>query len=230
MKKTLLLVIGLLFIVANQAGAQKLGFIGGPSLSHGNIWCSDDIAIIKPMPGAGFHVGGLFEWDITNRWGWDVAAMYEMRSSSFNFSYNRDTSTYFNRQLFYLNIPAHVYVNFPIQNKYVISAFVGPVFTCGLHGRDIAWEMTDLKKPVTYEKEKMFDKDAGRVVRCEIAAEIGLAFKYKNFQGRASYQYGINNSTKDDYRYTMPLPTGTKTYYTQGTLKLSFAYLFDLRK
>lgn len=217
-------------VVPASVAAQKLGFIGGPSMSHSTMWCEDEGAGFKPIPGAGFHVGALFEWDITNRWGWDAAVMYEMRSSAFDLSYSGvDTTNYFNRQLFYLNVPVHVYVNFPIRNRYVISTFVGPVFTCALHGRDIAWENTEMRKPVMYEKEDLFGKE-GRIVRCEIAAEIGMAFKYRNFQGRLSYQYGINNLTKDNYLYTLPMTSGTKTYLTQGTLKLSFAYLFDLRK
>ena len=173
-------------VVPASVAAQKLGFIGGPSMSHSTMWCEDEGAGFKPIPGAGFHVGALFEWDITNRWGWDAAVMYEMRSSAFDLSYSGvDTTNYFNRQLFYLNVPVHVY--------------------------------------------DLFGKE-GRIVRCEIAAEIGMAFKYRNFQGRLSYQYGINNLTKDNYLYTLPMTSGTKTYLTQGTLKLSFAYLFDLRK
>ncbi len=228
----ILIAIVITAVFSVSASAQKLGFIGGPSMSHSTMWCADEDAGFKPIPGAGFHVGALFEWDITNRWGWDAAATYEMRSSAFNLSYaGVDTSTYFNRQLFYLNVPVHVYVNFPVQNKYVISAFIGPVFTCALHGRDIAWQNTDMRRPVMYENEAegLFGKD-GRIVRCEIAAEVGMAFKYRNFQGRLSYQYSLNNATRNDYLYTLPMSSGTNTYLTQGTLKLSFAYLFDLRK
>jgi hypothetical protein len=181
MKKTLFIVAAVLLSTVSVS-AQKLGFIGGPSLTHGNISCEDNQAVFAPIPGPGFHVGGLFEWDITNRWGWDAAAMYEMRSSSFNLSYISDTSTFMNRQLFYLNIPVHIYVNFPIQNKYVISTFIGPVFSCGLHGRDIAWMNIETRRPVMFEDKEVFNKDNGRVVRCEIAAEIGVAFKYKGFQ------------------------------------------------
>lgn len=211
--------------------AQKLGFIGGPSLTHGNIWSENTNTEYLPIPGAGFHVGGLFEWDITNRWGFDAAILYDMRSSSFEMNYyNSDTTTLFSRQLFYFNVPVHLYVNIPIKNKYVVSFFAGPSLGIGLHGEDAAWMMIDNKKPVTSQDSEMFEKDKGRVVRFEIAAEIGMAFKYKAYQARIAYQYGINNSTKNGYQYTMPISSTTKNYYTQGSLKLSFAYLFDLRK
>lgn len=228
MRKIFLLIIVSFFSIAITA--QELGFIGGPSLNHGTIIALDDKASFKPIPGGGFHAGLLFEMNITNRWGFDVAAMYQLRTMRWNLGYaTTDTTTTFKRQLGYLNIPVHLFVDFPVQNKYVVSLFGGPVFTCGLHGNDWAWENTEMRRPVTYEKENMFSEE-GRVVRCEIAAELGVAFKINNWQARMSYQYSFNNGTKNRYLYTLPMERNTPTYFTQGELKLSVAYLFDLRK
>lgn len=227
-----------LFVVIIVGGlsvnAQKLGFIGGPSLNHGTIVSSDKQVSFISVPGGGLHVGLLFEMDVTNRWGFETAAMYELRTMRWNVDFANDTVDYtestFKRQLGYLNVPFHFYVNFPMKNQMVMSLFGGPVFTCALHGEDWAWENTDMRKPVTYAREKIFDKDEGRIARCEIAAELGLALKWKNIQGRLSYQYGFNNGTTNKYTYTVPLSSKTVNYFTQGTLKLSVAYLFDLRK
>jgi hypothetical protein len=223
--------------------AQKLGFIGGPSMSYGIVSTSDKAASFTMIPGGGMHVGMLFEMDVTNRWGFDAAVMYELRTMRWDISYVNDStstniSNRFKRQLGYLNVPFHFYVNFPVQNKYVFSLFGGPVFACGLHGEDWAWQKytenvpEGVHKPITYEKENMFG-DKGRIVRCEIAAELGLAFKWKGVQGRLSYQHGFNNDnfTKDTKKYLFTLPLkNAKPYFTQGTVKLSVAYVFDLRK
>ena len=212
--------------------AQKLGFIGGPSMSYGTIYTSDKQASFSMIPGGGLHVGMLFEMDVTNRWGFDAAVMYEMRTMRWNIGYNNDSiSNGFKRQVGYLNVPFHFYVNFPMQKSCVFSLFAGPVFACGLHGEDWAWENSfdvDYRKPVTYEKENMFGDD-GRLVRCEIAAELGLAFKWHGLQGRISYQHTLNNDNFNAYAYTLELPN-IKPYHTQGTVKLSVAYVFDLRK
>ncbi len=216
--------------------AQKLGFIGGPSMSYGIVTTSDKSASFTMIPGEGMHVGMLFEMDVTNRWGFDASVMYELRTMRWDLAYGNDSvqvvDRRFKRQLGYLNLPFHFYVNFPLQNQYVVSLFAGPVFACGLHGEDWAWENTELRKPVTYEKEKMYGKE-GRLVRCEVAAEMGLAFKWKGLQGRLSYQHGFNNDNfaKDTKKYLFTLPLQKTTpYFTQGTVKLSVAYLFDLRK
>ena len=222
-----------------EVNAQKLGFIGGPSMSYGTITNLDKSATVSMIPGGGLHVGMLFEMDVTNRWGFDAAVMYEMRTMRWDLGYSNDSTetsvdNRFKRQLGYLNVPFHFYVNFPIKNEYVVSLFAGPVFTCGLHGEDWAWENysenvpVGVHKPVTYEKKKVFGKD-GRIVRCEIAAELGMAFKWKGLQGRLSYQHGFNNDNFNEYKFTLPV-SGMKPYFTQGTVKLSVAYVFDLRK
>ena len=182
-------------------------------MSYGIVSTSDKAASFTMIPGGGMHVGMLFEMDVTNRWGFDAAVMYELRTMRWDISYVNDStstniSNRFKRQLGYLNVPFHFYVNFPVQNKYVFSLFGGPVFACGLHGEDWAWQKytenvpEGVHKPITYEKENMFG-DKGRIVRCEIAAELGLAFKWKGVQGRLSYQHGFNNDnfTKDTKKY-----------------------------
>ncbi len=227
MKKILFLF--LCFSVALVARSQELGFIGGPQMCHGVVAAADDKASFGSIPGGGLHLGMLFEMNLSSRWGFDVAAMYEYRVMRWNLNYQDvDITTRMRRELGYLNVPFHLFVDFPLNDNYALSLFGGPVFTCGLHAADRAWQMTDLRKPVTQANEKMFDKESGRVVRCEIAAEIGLALKWKRFQGRVSYQHGINNANKK-YLFTM-LERNSKAYFTQGELKLSLAYLFDLRK
>ena len=233
MNKTIKFAIALvaLLTISVTASAQKLGFIGGPSLNHGTILSGDKNASFLSIPGAGLHAGLMFEYDVTNRWGFDISAMYELRTMRWKADYATvDTTTMFKRQIGYLNVPFHFYVNFPLKTELTLSLFGGPVFTCGLHATDKAWLMTPNQKPVTYAQEKIFEKDKGRIVRCEIAAEVGLALKWRNLQGRIGYQYGFNNSTANRYLYTLPMPYQTINYLTQGTLKLSVAYLFDLRK
>ena len=152
-----------------EVNAQKLGFIGGPSMSYGIVTQGDKSVAFTMIPGGGLHLGMLFEMDVTNRWGFDAAMMYELRTMRWGIGYNNDSiSNTFKRQLGYLNVPFHFYVNFPMRNEYVVSLFGGPVFACGLHGEDWAWENytenvpTGVHKPVTNEKKNMFGKD-GRV-------------------------------------------------------------------
>ena len=212
--------------------AQKLGFIGGPTMSYGTIYTNDELAKFTMIPGGGMHLGLLFEMDVTNRWGFDCAAMYELRTMRWGVSYNNDSIVNgFKRQVGYFNVPFHMYVNFPINNEYVVSLFGGPVFACGLHGQDWAWvndPTVDYRKPVAYENKDMFGKN-GRLVRCEIAAEVGLAFKWNGLQGRIYYQHTLNNDNRSKYTFTLPMKN-VNPYHTQGTVKLSVAYLFDLRK
>ena len=86
-----------------------------------------------------------------------------------------------------------------------------------------------MQKPVALETENMYGDD-GRLKRFEIAAELGLTAKYKNYEVRAGYQMGLNDVTKDNYQWTLDLPVNSKTYFYQGELKVSVAYLFDLGK
>ena len=72
--------------------------------------------------------------------------------------------------------------------------------------------------------------DDGRLYRFEIGAEIGLNAKYRNFIWSIGYHHGFNNLDKNDYQWTLDLPTGTKSYVTMGEVKVSFGYLFDLKK
>lgn len=234
-KRTLLALLILFSIINGTLQAQKLGFIAGLQLNYGNIISLDEYAQFQSMPNAGFHAGMLYEMDFSNRWGFDVAAMYEMRNMCWNMNYTEEgneTSNRFHRQIGYLNVPAHIYVYLTHTEKGAFSVFGGPVFTCGLHARDLAYENAELHKPVTYMNEHMFSKDdGGRIMRCEFALELGFAYKWqKGFQFRASYMHSINNGTLNKYLYTLPMEYKSPTYFTQGELKLSFVYLFDLRK
>jgi len=227
MKKQLTIILLLLATLA--ASAQKLGFVGGPSLTYGALTVSDPEASLKPIPMAGLHVGMQFEMDVTNRWGFDAQVLYLLRTYRWNLSYTDVTPHTMDRLEGFFDVPFHFYVNFPMKkNHLVLTLFGGPVFTCGLHAHDWAYEQTELRRPITEKNEDMYDKDRGRIVRCYIEGEVGLALKYKNYQGRLSYQHSFNNGTKNSYLYTLPL--ADSPYLTTGDLRLSFAYLFDLRK
>lgn len=222
----ILFLLSLLFL---PLSAQKLGFVGGPSLTYGALTCKDDAASLKPLPMAGLHVGMQFEMDVTNRWGFDAQVLYLLRTYRWNLSYPDVVPHTMERLEGFLDVPLHFYVNFPMkQNHLVLTLFGGPVFTCGVHAHDWAYEQTEYRRPITELTQDIYDKDKGRIVRCYIEAEVGLALKYKNYQGRISYQHSINNGTNNGYLYTLPLSSAP--YLTTGDLRLSFAYLFDLRK
>jgi len=227
MKKQLTIILLLLTTLA--ASAQKLGFVGGPSMTYGALTATDAEATLTPIPMAGLHVGMQFEMDVTNRWGFDAQVMYLLRTYRWNLAYPETTPHRMERLAGFLDVPFHFYVNFPLKkNHMVMTLFGGPVFTCGLHAHDWAYERTELRRPVTEMDELLFDGDKGHIVRCYIEVEAGLALKYKNYQGRISYQHSINNGTNNSYLYTLPL--SKSPYLTTGDLRLSFVYLFDLRK
>lgn len=216
---------------------QKLGFVVGPSMHYGVLSGLDEGAYARIVPNGGFHVGMQFEYDVTNRWGFDVQGLYEFRNIRWRLGYPSAGSVerIMDRQIGYLNVPFHFYVNFPLKNKVVVNLFGGPVFACGLHAHDWAYENTDLRKPVnefarpeTSDEKSIFAKEYGRILRCEAALEVGLAVKYRNFQGRIGYQHSLTNDTYNKFFYTLPLANAP--YMTQGEVKLSFVYLFDLRK
>ena len=220
----LILFVAVLF----PATAQKLGVIGGYQLTNDIVMESSREVNFNSRPGSGFNVGAFFEWDITNRWGLDASAQYTLRNYRFNMHYLSDTTTRFNRSLFYLDVPVHGYVNF-FAGKTVISIFAGPVLGIGLHGKDIGWQDTPDKRPVFLKENDLFGKD-NRLVYFEIAADLGVAVKYENYQVRASYQIGLNNTTKQDYDWSLNLNSNIKKIQHQGVFKLSFAYVWDLRK
>lgn len=210
--------------------AQKLGFVAGPSLDYGILSKVESGAVVRPVPLPGLHAGMHFEYDVTNRWGFDIQVMYAMRTQRWVMSYPSMGSLErtMDRLTGYLDVPFHFYVNVPLPARWVFNIFGGPVFTCGLHGHDWAFENTALRKPVNEAYEKIFDKDDGRITRCEFALEAGFAFKCRAYQARISYQHSVNNSTHKNFCYTLPLQSAP--YLTNGELKLSFVYLFDLRK
>ncbi|MBQ0008324.1 MAG: outer membrane beta-barrel protein [bacterium] len=230
MKRNIIIVC--LTLLAFSASAQKLGLVAGPSMDYGLIEITESDAYITPSVGAGLHVGAHFEMDVTNRWGFDAQITYQLRNMYWKVGYPSQgvVDSKFHRQTGYLDVPFHFYVNFPLKKGFVLNLFAGPVFTCGLHGHDWAWEDTELKKPVTELKDKMFDKKDGRMYRCEFALELGFALKWKNYQGRISYQHSVNNDN-NGYKYTLGgYSSYDAPYMTSGQFKLSFAYVFDLRK
>lgn len=216
------------------ASAQKLGFVAGPQLDYGALSSRDPLAQIVALPNAGLHAGLHFEMDITNRWGFEAQVAYQFRNMRWRLNYGDGETIVriMDRQAGNFVVPFHFYVNFHTKTKYVVSLFAGPVFSCGIHAHDWAWENTDLRKPVAespnIESKEIFEKDKGVITRCQIALEAGLAVKKGNFQGRISYQHSLNNSTANNYTYT--LVNTSSPYMTEGQLKLSFVYLFDLRK
>jgi len=228
MKKYLFLLI--LLLATLPASAQKLGFVGGPSMTYGALTTSDAEASLKPIPMAGLHVGMQFEMDVTNRWGFDAQVLYLLRTYRWDLGYTDLTPRRMERLEGFIDVPFHFYVNFPMkQNHLIMTLFGGPVFTCGLHAHDWAYELTELRRPLYEKQDEIYDKDNGHIVRCYIEAEFGLALKYRNYQARISYQHSINNGTKNSFTYTIPSLT-TAPYLTSGDLRISFAYLFDLRK
>lgn len=233
MKKLIIIIVAVLLATASLS-AQKLGLVGGLSFDYGALSLKDPLARITSLPNAGMHVGLQFEMDVTNRWGFDAQVTYQLRNMRWHLGYDdgETVTRTMDRMAGYLDVPFHFYVNFHTKGKYVLSIFAGPVFACGVHAHDWAWEQTDLRKPVAEgpnrELDQMFDKDKGRIIRCQFALEAGLALKKGSFQGRISYQHSLNNNTLNNYTYT--LPTSVSPYMTEGQLKISFAYMFDLRK
>lgn len=213
--------------------AQKLGIVGGPSIDYGLMSFNEADAYITPSVGAGLHVGAHFEMDVSNRWGFDAQVTYQLRNMYWTIGYpSQDIypERKFHRQTGYLDVPFHFYVNFPLKKSFVLNLFLGPVFTCGLHGHDWAWENSELKKPISEKSEKLFDKDEGYMYRCEFALEAGFALKWKNYQGRISYQHSVNNDNNHDYAFTLGGVLYDIPYMTSGQVKFSFVYVFDLRK
>ena len=85
MKKSLVLLIAL--FTAGLLSAQRLGVQGGYSLSTPFIGTEDNAVDFNARSGSGFHIGALFDWDVTNRWGFEAAVLYNMRTAHFNMAY-----------------------------------------------------------------------------------------------------------------------------------------------
>lgn len=224
--KKILALFAILLLVGNLS-AQRLGVQGGYSLSTPSIGTEDNAVNFNPQSGSGFHVGALFDWDMTNRWGFEASVLYNMRTMRFNMEYQSDTSTIFRREVFYLDIPIHFIVHFPVR-KTRISLFLGPSFNIGLHGKDVAWLDLPTERPVSLEKEVFGDEQP--LQRFDLSAELGMAVEYKQLQFRASYEVSVLNTAYSDYGYTFSLPTTSVPYFYQGVFKFSVAYMFDLTK
>lgn len=225
MKKSLL--IFLFCITLFPAFGQRLGIIGGYSLTNTWAGVTNNAVDFNTTAYSGFHIGPIFAMDITNRWGLEIAPQYAMRGTHFIAQYKTDYPYNINRQLYYLDIPLHAFVKFPAW-KGQFLLFAGPSINIGLHGKDISWESNALQKPVNTSTE-IFGED-NRMKRLEIAADLGLGYEYKNLQVRASYQAAINNPCYQDYNFGFDIPNYVTKYYFQGVFKISAAYIFDLRK
>lgn len=215
--------------------AQELGFIGGGSLNHGMIIMKNHAVDFNPTLRGGFQVGLMYEMNLGKRWGFDAAVEYSLRRSHFNIisaEYeSADTSTLMNRRLNYLDIPIHIYYDLPINEYYMFSFFGGPYTSIGMDGKDVGWYNIDTQKPKFLETSDVFGKDAGRVARMEIGLDLGCGLKFGNYQVRASYQINFNNDNINSYNWSIEdLPDGIGRYYMQGAFKLSFAYLFNLKR
>ncbi|MDR0830215.1 MAG: PorT family protein [Prevotellaceae bacterium] len=232
MKK--LILISFLTLFCTVISAQRLGFIGGYQLTTPfpfsyNIYNEQDVNF-NAASGSGFHVGGYFDWNIKSGYGLDAQILYSMRTTKFNLHYLSDTTTIFRRNIFSLEVPIHFFLNFPIKKGWTLSPYIGPSLTIGLHGKDIAWENTDREKPVDYQTSDLFDKDNGRLMRFELAGQIGLTAKYRNYAIRTGYSMSLTNLANQKFNWTLPLPSKQKNYLFNGVFSLSFIYVFDLRK
>jgi len=225
----------LLSIIYVAVSAQRLGFIGGYQLTTPFPIVAGKVIDFNEKAGSGFHVGGYFDWEFHKRYGLDFQLLYAMRSNTFDIHYLSDTTTHFVRNTFNLEIPIHIYANLRIKKEFILAPFLGPSFNIGLHGKDIAWQNTDLQKPVDLQTKNLYGKD-NRMNRFEIAGEAGIMMKYKNYGVRASYSVGLTNLITQNYAFTTTLPSGSSNkknynkYLYDGVFKLSFVYVFDLRK
>lgn len=226
-------IIILLLTATLTMSAQRLGIMGGFQMT--NAWALAGKCEFNPKPGPGFTVGPIFEMSFSHRLGFDVAALYNMRHTSFDIDYEfrPDTTVHLARTHFYLDVPVHLNVNFPVKNALSMALFFGPSFNVALHGEDIAWENTDQKKPVGYDNDKLYGKDQStenRFNRFQVSGELGFAVKYKAFEWRASYNGSITNMTNKTFLWYVGLRQGQNKYLRDGNFKLTFAYMFDLRK
>ena len=213
--------------------AQRLGFVGGYQLTTPFPLVAGKVIDFNEKSGSGFHIGGYFDWDFHKRFGLDIQLLYTMRNIKFDINYLPDTTrnftTHFVRNTFYFEVPIHVYANLHIKKGWILSPFLGPSINIGLHGKDIAWENTDLQKPVDLQTKDLYGKD-NRMNRFELAGEAGFMLKYKNYGVRTSYSLGLTNLTTKKYAFTTNLPSNYNRYLFNGVFKLSFVYVFDLRK
>ncbi|MCQ2349435.1 MAG: PorT family protein [Paludibacteraceae bacterium] len=223
----------LLLTIVLSVSAQRLGIMGGFQMTNAYVLAGK--CDFNAKPGPGFNFGAIYEMNLSHRLGFDVAVLYNMRHTSYDIDYefHSDTTVHLSSTHFFLDLPVHLDVNFPIKNSTTMTFFFGPSFNVALHGQDIAWENTDQKKPVGYDTENLYGKDKGtenRYSRFQVSGELGFAVKYKAFEWRASYNTSINNMTNKSYLWYVGLRQGQYKYLRDGNFKVSFAYMFDLRK
>ena len=232
MKRIILAISVFFFSINIFAQKFELGFIGGYQLTNAYAFVGGDIDKINfnPKPGSGFSIGGYFGWTFHKNFGLDVQLLYAMRSYSFNMQYVKsDTSTIFKRQQFNLELPVHLNYRIKINNKFTIYPLIGASVNMALHGKDIAYENTDVQKPVDKKTDSssLFNKD-GRTNRFEFSPEIGILFKYKNLGIRPLYSIGVTNLTNKSFSWTFYLPKDQSKYLFNRELKLTITYTFKL--
>ncbi|MDR3327868.1 MAG: PorT family protein [Prevotellaceae bacterium] len=226
MKKTI--IITSLLILCTSLSAQRLGFIGGYQLTNSYAVVGGKTVDFNPKAGSGFHVGAYFDWTFKKNYGIDAQLVYALRNTKFDLHYNSDTTIIFKRQIFNLELPVHIYANYRLGKDFVLSPFLGPSFNMGLHGKDIAWENTDYQKPVDMENKSLFDKDS-RINRFEVAGDIGVSLKYRNYAIRTLYSVGFTNLTRKNFDWTLSLASNRNKYLFNRVFKISFVYVFDLK-
>ncbi|MDR1543274.1 MAG: outer membrane beta-barrel protein [Prevotellaceae bacterium] len=229
MKK--LILIFFITICCSTVYGQRLGFIGGYQLTNSYAIVGGKNVDFNQTAGSGFLVGGYFDWNIKKSYGIDVQVLYTMRTSKFNLHYLSDTTTIFRRYMFNFEIPLHLYVNIPLKKNWILSPYLGPALAIGLHGQDVAWQnVPDWQKPVDSKKSDLFEKDKGRLNRFELAGQIGLTVKYKNYGLRAGYSLGLTNLTQKNFDWTLSLPAAQNKYLFNGVFSVAFIYAFDLKQ
>ena len=236
MKKIILAII--LIAAPLVVSAQKLraGFIGGYQHTFPYAMVSGDVNKItfNPRSGMGIHVGGYLGWNFRSRLWLDVQLLYSMRSYRFDMQFNNDpkrtATTIFKRQVFYAELPLHLGYSFRIDDNISILPIVGASFSAALHGKDIAYEATELQKPMTLETENknLFDKD-GRMYRFGLSPEIGVDIRYKDWAVRPLYSVSINNITRQNFGWTYTLPSAQTKYLFNHVVRLSAIYMFKIQ-
>lgn len=208
--------------------AQRLGMLGGIQMT--NTWALAGKCEFNPHLGLGFTTGAIFDYNFSQRFGFEAGLLYNMRRTTFDIDYNHaETTVHFRRTHFYLDIPLHLYVDFPMKKNVIWAFFAGPSVNVALHGKDIAWENTPQQKPVAMDNENIFGNDK-RTYRLQIAAGIGTAIKYTHFEWRLGYNVSLNNMTVKEFLWFSGMTYAQNKYLRDGNLTFSFAYLFDLKR
>ncbi len=232
MKKAFLAILSLLLATNIYAQKLEIGFIGGYQHTFPYALVSGDVNKINfnPRSGMGFNVGGYFGWNFYKNFGMDFQLVYAMRSYSFNMRYMDDEiTTIFKRQVFNIELPVHLNYKFKVNDQLSVLPLVGVSVNASIHGKDMAYQNTATQKPIYREtsNDELFGKE-GRMYRFEIAPEIGVLFKYKNWGIRPIYSTSLTNITRPSFGWTYSLPSKQTKYLFNHVIKLSAIYTFKL--